>query len=302
MNEDSKENFGFLLITYQAQHSLLSILFPVLISSCFIGWIYSYYNIIDFDLSFFIEGGEQVSFQIIDGIIFISIAVISSLILVLALKYGFDKFLKYLFSIGLFLSPISVLWLHGYVLDYYLGNETYLLQIILSALGLVIGFLVIVTFVLNKGSRFIRNSLVVFLGIVLGTIFGLLLSITTFLTLIVLLSLFDIYSVFKGPIDQMFKKAKIQPQHHYRPVEIKDIAIGIGDFIFYTALLVFIAKNFGLILSLGSLVGLLLGVVLTEKLLIKYGRFPGLPLPIFLSLLFLGLAHVILLVMPVFNF
>ncbi len=288
MSSNKKAPFRFLLMTYQTNRPLILVLLPFLIISNIVGWIYKYYEIITLDLSFFVGGEGDVSFQIIDGIIFVSMAAISSVIIVLTLKYDLERFLTIFFSIGLFLSPISILWLHGYLIDVYLQNGQYWFEISFALVGLITGILTLLVFVFNKGNKHSRNLLIVFLGIVMGSVFGLLLSLTTFLTLIILISIFDIYSVFKGPINKMFKKANMSYEPISNPLVKKETAIGIGDFIFYSSLVTFTASNFGLAIGLAAVVGLLLGVVFTERLLMRFGKFPGLPLPIFLSLAFLG--------------
>lgn len=293
MSSNNKTPSRFLLITYQTKRPLLLVLLPFLIISSIVGWLYKYYNIVNHDLSFFVGGDGEVSFQIIDGIIFVSLAAISSVIILLTLKYGLERFLTIFFSIGLFLSPISILWLHGYLIDSYLQKGQYWFEISFALVGLIIGTLTVLVFVFNKGNKQSRNLLVIFLGIVLGSIFGLLLSLATFLTLIILISIFDIYSVFKGPINHMLKKANKSCEPISNPIVKKETAIGIGDFIFYSSLATFAATNFGLALGLVAVVGLLLGVVFTEQLLMKFGKFPGLPLPIFLSLTFLGFGWLI---------
>ncbi len=293
MSSNEKTPFRYLLITYQTKQPLLLVLLPFLIISNIVGWIYQYYEVITLDLSFFVGEEGDVSFQIIDGIIFVSIAVISSVIIVLTLKYGLERFLKIFFSICLFLSPISILWLHGYLIDFYLQNGQYWFEISFALVGLITGILTLLVFVFDKGDKHSRNSLVVFLGIILGSIFGLLLSLATFLTLIILISIFDIYSVFKGPINKMFQKANMPYEPISNPLVKKETAIGIGDFIFYSSLVTFTATNFGLAIGFASIVGLLLGVVFTERLLMRFGKFPGLPLPIFLSLTFLGFGWLI---------
>jgi hypothetical protein len=293
MSSNEKTPFRYLLITYQTKQPLLLVLLPFLIISNIVGWIYQYYEIITLDLSFFVGEEGDVSFQIIDGIIFVSIAVISSVIIVLTLKYGLERFLKIFFSICLFLSPISILWLHGYLIDFYLQNGQYWFEISFALVGLITGILTLLVFVFDKGDKHSRNFLVVFLGIILGSIFGLLLSLATFLTLIILISIFDIYSVFKGPINKMFQKANMPYEPISNPLVKKETAIGIGDFIFYSSLVTFTATNFGLAIGFASIIGLLLGVVFTERLLMRFGKFPGLPLPIFLSLAFLGFGWLI---------
>lgn len=293
MNSKNKPRFHFLLMTYQAHHPLFFVLIPFLILSGIIGKIYQYYGIIKLDMSFFTGDDVTVSFQIMDGIILVSFAVISSVLVVIALKYSLERLLIIFFSIGLFLSPISILWLHGYFIDYYLHTDYFTFQLIFAIMGLIIGFLTLLVFTFNKGGKLAKNTLVTLLGIILGSMFGLILTLPTFLTLIILISIFDIYSVFKGPIHKMFQKAN----YSFRPIlhndTKKEIAIGIGDFIFYSALITFSSTNFGLAIGFAAITGLLLGVKITEKLLFKFGKFPGLPLPIFMSLLFIGFSFLI---------
>jgi hypothetical protein len=56
--------------------------------------------------------------------------------------------------------------------------------------------------------------------------------------------------------------------------------MGLGDLTFYSMLSGHMLINFGAVSSLASIVGILLGCMLTFKMLEKKGMFPGLPFPI----------------------
>ena len=73
----------------------------------------------------------------------------------------------------------------------------------------------------------------------------------------------------------------------------KIVAIGIGDFIFYSSVVTFFTRELGLALGFGSIICLLVGVKVTEKMLLKYGKFPGLPIPIFFTLALLGIGWLV---------
>ena len=66
-------------------------------------------------------------------------------------------------------------------------------------------------------------------------------------------------------------------------LQLKNIDIGIGDLILYSALIsnLFIIKFESL---WGVLISILVGGIITFKLAKKFGMFPGLPIPIFLSI------------------
>ena len=159
----------------------------------------------------------------------------------------------------------------------------------MAIVGAFIGVCACLVFIFNKGNQQIKNELIAILGIVIGSVFGVVLPLPAFLTLIILISLFDIYSVFRGPISKIFQKSNQLFSPKNTEVGIKSIAIGIGDFIFYSSFVTFVTKELGLAFGLSTIIGIIVGIKITEQMLLKYGRFPGLPIPIFLALVLLGI-------------
>jgi hypothetical protein len=251
------------------------------------------YQTVDLETGIFIPGEGNSTTQFLEGFLLAAIAIISGILIMFAIKYNREKILKGIFAIGLFVSAASVFWLHGYILELLKPNLYPWIEITFAIVGCILGFFIILGFIFNKGNLVFRNTIIAVLGIAVGTVFGLILPLPTFLTLIILISLFDIYSVFKGPISKIFQKSNLSVSQQPSEFTIGSIAIGIGDFIFYSSFVTFITKELSLTIGLSAILGILVGIKVTEGLLLKYGKFPGLPIPIFFAIILSGLAWVV---------
>jgi hypothetical protein len=271
----------FLLITYQTERTISFAVFPVIIISYLVGILYSN---LDTLLVLFPSGEGDYSFQLLEGLIIVFVAAGSGFLIAFALKKHLIKVLKSFFAISFFVSSVCMFWIHGYLFEVTFLENVFWVEIITAVIGGIVGCLAIVTFIMGKGGTEAKNATIFILGIVMGTIFGMVFSFVTFITLIILISLFDIYSVFRGPINQIFKRTNFSISTETQPKTKQSIAVGIGDFIFYSSLVTFITKELNPILGFISIVGILVGIKITENMLYRYGKFPGLPLPIFLSL------------------
>ena len=286
----TSESHRFLFLTFVTKKSTILILLPILILSFSLGRIY---QTLDLNTGIFIPGEGTSSTQFLEGFLLASIAIVSGILIMIAIKYNLEKVLKSIFAVGLFLSSASVFWLHGYFIEF-LNPVLYpWIEITFAIIGCILGALVLYVFIFNKGTIHLRNIVIAILGVAVGTIFGLVLPLPTFLTLIVLISIFDIYSVFKGPISKIFKESKPPNPEKTSVFTIDSIAIGIGDFIFYSSLVTFITKELGLAIGLSAILGIIIGIKITENLLLKYGKFPGLPIPILFALILSGLAWIV---------
>ena len=282
--------YRFLFLTFMTKRSTIVILIPILVLSYLIGFAY---QTITIATGIFIPGEGNSTTQFLEGFLLASIAVISGILIMIAIKYNREKLLKGIFAVGLFISTASVFWLHGYFIELLKPNLYPWIEIIFSIVGCILGTLVFLGFFLNKGNLHFRNTIIAILGIAVGTIFGLILPLPTFLTLIILISLFDIYSVFKGPISKIFQKSNLSISQQSSGFTIQSIAIGIGDFVFYSAFITFVTKELGLAIGVGAILGIIAGIKVTENLLLKYGKFPGLPIPILFALILSGLAWIV---------
>lgn len=291
----------FLLITFLTKRPLILALIPLLLLSYLVGW---FYQNTKFEMNLFIPGESNQPIQFLEGIILVVIAMLSGVLIVIAIKRRFEKILKIFFSVGLFISSIGVFWLHGYLINIsYSSSVTEStplftiikwIELITAIIGLIVGSLSFVIFILNKGNSIIKNIMVFVIGIAIGSVFGLIMHSATFFTLLILISLFDIYSVFRGPISKIFKRTNISITPQNNTNEERLVGIGIGDFVFYSALVTSVSSNYGLILGACTIIGIIVGIKITEKMLYRYNKFPGLPIPIFLSLFLFGIGWVII--------
>ena len=291
----------FLLIIFLTKKPLILVLFPLLLLSYLLGWFYRNTRI---ETNLFIPGESNQSLQFLEGVILVFIAILSGILIVIAIKRKLEKILRIFFSIGLFVSSVSVFWLHGYLININYTNSVTestplftiikWIELITAIIGLIVGFLSYAVFMLNKGNLALKNTTVFIIGLAIGSVFGLILHVATFFTLLILISLFDIYSVFRGPISKIFKRTNtsITPKNYSD--EGRLVGIGIGDFVFYSSLVTFISSNYGLVLGACIIIGIVVGIKITEKMLYRYDKFPGLPIPIFLSLLLFGIGWIVI--------
>ena len=272
----------FLLIVYRTNKPTIFVILPLLLISFIVGILYSN---IDPLLNLFSTSGEEYSFQILEGIIFMSVTVASAFLIVLAIRKNLVQLLKIIFAFIFFISSVSIFWINGYLLEIAFSINSYWLEIILAFAGGIVGIFTVYGIIFEKYGVRLKNMIIFILGIAMGTVFGAVFSMASFFTLLILISLFDIYSVFKGPINQLLKKKNMSLYQDTSSSIKPTIAIGIGDFVFYSSLVTFVTKELGPNLGFATIIGILVGIKMTENLLMKYGKFPGLPLPIFLSLL-----------------
>ncbi|MHA1222011.1 MAG: hypothetical protein ACTSSG_05770 [Candidatus Heimdallarchaeaceae archaeon] len=286
----SNDSSSFLLITYLSKRSIFLSLLPFLLVSIYLGWVYQDSN---FAANIFLPGEGKDSIQILEGFLLVFFAIFSGLLIIFALKHHKIRLLKYFFAGGIFLTALSSMWLHGFFLSSFFLENKYWVELLFTIFGAVIGASTIYSFILEKGGQAMKNILILILSLAIGTVFGLILQIYTFLVLVILISIFDVYSVFKGPIKYIFKESNFTMTPSLQFAHNRLLAMGIGDFIFYSTTLVFISRKLGLQYGLIAAIGILVGTKITEKLLEKHGKFPGLPIPIFSSLSLVGLGWLI---------
>jgi presenilin-like A22 family membrane protease len=116
----------------------------------------------------------------------------------------------------------------------------------------------------------------------LGALLGF--SIPTQSTVLILgfLAVYDVYAVYRGPVGKIAQSGL----EHFRGLSLsfRDTQIGLGDLTFYSMLSSHMFIYFGIAPCAASVVGILLGCLLSFKMLEKKGMFPGLPFPVFFGL------------------
>jgi len=272
----------FLSLTYRVDKTIF-IPIPILLTvSGLIGWLYSQIN---YTVTFFAEGEGDYGAQTIEGLFLVLMAILGGFAIVFIMRKKLMKILQVFYSLGIFLSIVVFSWLHSYFLNNMFFEGYLVVEIVGILLGTIVAVTALITIVFGKGNQIVKNVTILLVSIIVGTVMGVVLPMGTFLTLIIFISLFDIYSVFKGPISSIFKQEKkSSPSKYSNQIGIFEMRIGIGDLIFYSALVVFSVTYFSPILGFAAGIGILIGVKMTENFLLKFQKFPGLPIPIFFAL------------------
>ena len=158
-------------------------------------------------------------------------------------------------------------------------------------LFLSVGAIFFVIYSIHKGYETLSMLAAVYIASSAGSITGSSLPFWTSLVLMIAVSLYDIYAVYRGYLKNLTKEDALT--FPGLMVEFKGITVGLGDFFFYSILSSFALSNWGLASALLASVGIILGFTLTIYLL-RYRRIlPGLPLSLILGLSLALLGNII---------
>ena len=147
----------FLLITYQTEKSITSAILPVVLISYIVGILYLN---LDTLLVLFPSGEGDYSFQLLEGIIMVSIAVGSGFLIVFALKKHLIIILKSFFALSFFLTSVCMFWVHGYLIEVTFRDNVFWVEIITAVIGGIIGCLAILSFIVGKGGINTKNTII----------------------------------------------------------------------------------------------------------------------------------------------
>jgi len=128
----------------------------------------------------------------------------------------------------------------------------------------------------------LANILILGIGGAFGTFLGS--TIPTISTILILsfLAIYDTFAVYRGPVGKIARGGL--DQFRGLSYSFRDMQMGLGDLTFYSMLSGHMLLNFGSVSCLASIIGILVGCVLSFIMLEKKGMFPGLPFPILFGL------------------
>ena len=287
---------------------------------------------------------------------YVALVFIGGFIVLFVIKKGFMQILAGFFaiimgfswfSLGLFYSDVSFwgflilffdsfptfvqTWINAF-LDWNItiaSQQIIVYYLLILIISIFLGILGTLSFGIQTFDKiWIRNIMMIFFGAMVGSLFAIHFGLLSVLFILIGLSLYDIYAVFRGPLKGIIDHGRQESEETKENLPIDSesevtydrvpllpalpvyttplINIGLGDFAFFSMLAsVSVVISNGLhnpIPLLATLIGLFAGVIYTFKLLTKERALPGLPLPIFggiaslsigvLICLLLGLANV----------
>jgi len=275
----------------------------------FFGIISGFFN---FSTAFIPEGQGTLDplIGLLNALILIIIAALGGVIIYLLLKHNKEKFLNYFFFISFIFMGSFMIFLFGIGLLYYFMMSDLISLIVVIVSSFFTGtLLALVVFYerFNK-NNIIKNTALIIYGALIGSFLGLVLPTWTSLLLLIGLSIYDIFAVFKGPIKKIIE---LNENRGAKFLEVSysshDFEIGLGDLTFYSMATcitlkigfetTFISEHGLFMMILPCLVcigGIIGGVLITFKLLEKKELLPGLPIAISLGLGLMGIVVLVL--------
>jgi presenilin-like A22 family membrane protease len=137
-----------------------------------------------------------------------------------------------------------------------------------------------------------RNVAVIGIGGALGVFFGFEIQLWTAVLILAFLAVYDVFAVYKGPVGKIAQSQGGLDDLQGLSYDFRDIQMGLGDLVFYSMLTGTMFFSFinsssyplGILPCLVSIVGIVVGSIITFFMLERKGIFPGLPFPIMLGL------------------
>lgn len=225
-------------------------------------------------------------------ILYISLAFIGGFALYVLFRRVKINILKLFFSIFYFFTSFFTLLLLEDEILIILAIQTINISIYILPVFLL-AFLITYTSMFSRSEK-AKKVIVIFFSSLMGFLLGISLPILTLTFTLIALSLYDIYSVKKGPIKSIMETIE-ENKSRFDKLTLsytsQNIEIGLGDLIFYTALNVRVVINYSIFSIFMTFLGIFIGLLITCKLLEKEHMVPGLPLPSLLAitLLFISL-------------
>jgi presenilin-like A22 family membrane protease len=149
----------------------------------------------------------------------------------------------------------------------------------------------VAVFAIFRTRNRISSLTILFLGGALGTFLGSAIPTLSAILILGFLAVYDTFAVYRGPVGKIARSGLEQLRG--LSYSFKEVQMGLGDLTFYSMLSGHMLLNFGYAACAAAIVGILLGCVLSFKMLEKKGMFPGLPFPILFGLVMGFLATLI---------
>lgn len=246
-----------------------------------------------------VKGGistSEVPVAISQSLIFLFAAIIATLlVLYLIMKrrlFALRTLYISAFSIAVFIFLSLFLQpLYSFLSSY---SEKFSFAIVLLSNFFISVFLMYGIF--NSKSNFISNTSIIMVACIVGSILGGVLEFIQLVIFLIIFAIYDIIAVFLGPLKRIAKEMEsigngpTISEYYFKGMflNFQQIEIGIGDLLLYSAMISNLSiTSFQYFFF--SLLGVSIGSLLTIILASKFKLFPGLPLPVFitLSLIFL---------------
>jgi hypothetical protein len=262
-----------------------------------------------------IEGGYVsekeygIAAGLLNGLIFTIMAAVSSFIIIFVIKRKGIDILKYIFGITFGFLGFLLTFFFGEIILFLIfynlpATDTIILSYYISDYILLFGSLVFTILMsykyLTSYSLTTKNLIVLYLGLLVGALLGIMMPLWTALAILIGISCWDIFAVKskRGPIKNMIDLASKKDEDDLSEKSLQEklksgeiiydtskLEIGIGDLAFYSMLTttaLIITGN--LIVMILTSIAIIIGTGITIQGLKRNKILPGLPISIFLGI------------------
>jgi hypothetical protein len=215
-----------------------------------------------------------------NGLYIVALVAIGATMCYFMLKRNNLKLIKVVISLVMTMASILLSLVYFSTLLAYTSFYSDFLVIVLSILTTALFDLVIFKFTKYQ------SVAIMCIGGALGVFFSFLIPLYSTIVILIFLSIYDIFAVYRGPVGKIAQAGLDNfPGLSY---SFKNIQMGLGDLVFYAVLMgtMFFSFPSSILPAIMSLVGICIGVVITFFILEKREIFPGLPFPIAIGLAF----------------
>lgn len=214
-----------------------------------------------------------------NAIYFVILVGVGATILFLLLKMKRDRLITVITGFSLATAAFLLSFVYFSAALGLIGFSFIEIQIPISAI-----LTVLVCYIIFKIRSSISDFIVLLLGGALGAFLGACIPTLSAILILCFLAVYDAFAVYRGPVGKIAREGL--EKFRGLSFSFRDIHMGLGDLTFYSMLAGHMLIYFGLLPSLASVAGILLGCFLAFKMLEKGGVFPGLPFPIAFGLVF----------------
>jgi|YelNatPaOPRAMG01_1025707.scaffolds.fasta_scaffold09385_4 presenilin-like A22 family membrane protease len=216
-----------------------------------------------------------------NALIFTGVIVLGGLLVYFIIKIR-RRLLRSLLITSYLISGFGVFYIYNVMMLSIIpiGVDINILEILLIIIPVIEDVVMVYLVFCTRG--FLQAASMIVFGTAAGSWVGSTLKLWSTLLLLVMLSIYDIVAVYKGPV-----KAIVEDNPKDLTglvVMLKEINIGLGDIVFYSLTQSFSIINYGYIPALGVSLGLIVGFYITIKIAEKTKKpVPALPASLILA-------------------
>jgi presenilin-like A22 family membrane protease len=213
-----------------------------------------------------------------NGLYIVVLVAVGATMCYLMLKRNNLKLIKVVISLVMTMAAILLSLIYVSTFLAYINVHNDSLVVASSILITAIFDLIIFKFVKYQ------SFFIICLGGALGVFFSYVIPLYSTIAILVFLSIWDIFAVYRGPVGKIAEAGL----EHFPGLSyaFKDIQMGLGDLVFYAVLIgpMFSSFTSNMLPTIMAMIGICIGALITFYMLGKKEAFPGLPFPIALGL------------------